>query len=119
MKGDIISRSKLKEDFADMSDGYPIFRADDMVSTKDIARVIDEAPTVWHPFTEEPTEEGQYLVQHFYKSWSGEIFITYEVVSSLEGLVMMIRFNEENGNRDMYYQAWQKIEPYEEEENEC
>lgn len=86
---------------------------DDLTRTE---RLIDNAPTVWHPFTEEPTEEGQYLVQHFYKSWSGEIIITYEVASSLEGLVMMIRFNEENGNRNNHYQAWMKIEPYEEEE---
>jgi CDP-diacylglycerol pyrophosphatase len=72
----------------------------------------------WHPFTEEPTEEGQYLVQHFYKSWSGRIFITFEVVDSLEELIGLIDINKKNGNRDNYYQAWMKIEPYEEKDNE-
>lgn len=102
-----------------MSDGYPIFRADDMVSTKDIARVIDEAPTVWHPFTEEPTEKGrQYLVQHYYKTWGGRVIITYEVADSLEELLTMVRFNKKDGNRDNHYQAWMKIEPYEEADND-
>lgn len=72
----------------------------------------------WHPFTEEPTEEGQYLVQHFYKSWSGHIFITFEVVDSLEELIGLIDINKKDGNRDNHYQAWMKIEPYEEKENE-
>lgn len=68
----------------------------------------------WHPFTEEPKEEGKYLVQHFYKTWGGQIIITYEVVA-LEDLVMMVRFEKKYVNRDNHYQAWQKIEPYEEE----
>ena len=72
----------------------------------------------WHPFTEEPKEEGQYLVQHYYKSWSGKTFIGYEVVDSLEELMGLIDINKKDGNRDNHYQAWQKIEPYEEEENE-
>jgi hypothetical protein len=72
----------------------------------------------WHPFTEEPTEEGHYLVQHFYKSWGGRSIITYEVADSLEELLGMIYFNKKNGNRDNHYQAWQKIEPYEEAEND-
>ena len=44
--GDLISRNALKEDFADMRDGYPIFSDTEMLSTKDIAKVIDDAPTV-------------------------------------------------------------------------
>jgi hypothetical protein len=72
----------------------------------------------WHPFTEEPTEEGQYLVQHFYKSWSGKIIITYRVFTSLEELMGLIDFNKKYGNRDNHYQAWMKIEPYEEAEDE-
>ena len=71
----------------------------------------------WHPFTEEPTEEGQYLVQHFYKSWSGKIIITYEIAVSLEELLGLINFNKKHGIRDIHYQAWMKIEPYEEEED--
>ena len=51
----------------------------------------------WHPFTEEPKEEGQYIVQHFYKSWSGEIFISYEVVDSLEELLGLINLNKKDG----------------------
>lgn len=74
--------------------------------------------SAWHPFTEEPMEEGQYLVQHFFKSWSGQIIITFKVIDSLEGMMDVIYFLKKNGNRDNHYQAWQKIEPYEEEENE-
>ena len=44
--GDLISRSALKEDFADMREGYPIFSDNEMLSTKDIAKIIDTAPTV-------------------------------------------------------------------------
>ena len=36
----------LKEDFADMREGYPIFSDTEMLSTKDIAKIIDNAPTV-------------------------------------------------------------------------
>ena len=36
----------LKEDFADMRDGYPNFSDTEMLSTKDIAKIIDNAPTV-------------------------------------------------------------------------
>ena len=74
--------------------------------------------SAWHPFTEESTEEGQYLVQHYYKTWRGQIIITFELADSLEELMGFIDFNKKNGNRDNHYQAWQKIEPYEEEENE-
>lgn len=35
----------LKEDFADMRDGHPIFSDSEMLSTKDIAKIIDSAPT--------------------------------------------------------------------------
>ena len=45
-KGDLISRSALKEDFADMREGYPIFSDTEMLSTKDIAKIIDNAPTI-------------------------------------------------------------------------
>lgn len=72
----------------------------------------------WHPFTEDPKEEGHYLVQHYYKSWSGKIINTYEVIPSLEELVVMVKYNKKIGNRDMHYQAWMKIEPYEEADNE-
>ena len=44
--GDLISREALKEDFADMREGYPIFSDTEMLSTKDIAKIIDNAPTV-------------------------------------------------------------------------
>ena len=71
----------------------------------------------WHPFTEEPTEEGQYLVQHFYKSWSGHIIITYKIVVLVD-LITMIEIDMKHGYRDNHYQAWMKIEPYEEAENE-
>ncbi len=46
VNGDLISRSALKEDFADMREGYPIFSDTEMLSTKDIAKIIDNAPTV-------------------------------------------------------------------------
>ena len=42
----LIDADKLKEDFADMREGYPIFSDTEMLSTKDIAKVIDNAPTV-------------------------------------------------------------------------
>jgi hypothetical protein len=74
--------------------------------------------SAWHPITEEPTKEGKYLVQHFYKSWSGYIIITFEVVDSLEELIGLIDINKKDGNRDNHYQAWMKIEPYEEAEND-
>ena len=45
-KSDLISREALKEDFADMREGYPIFSDTEMLSTKDIAKIIDNAPTV-------------------------------------------------------------------------
>lgn len=73
---------------------------------------------LWHPFTEEPEEEGQYLVQHYYKTWSGKIIITFELADSLEDLMNLTYFVMKHGNRDNHYQAWQKIEPYEEEEND-
>ena len=44
--GDLISRNALKEDFADMREGYPIFSDTEMLSTKDIAKIIDTAPTI-------------------------------------------------------------------------
>lgn len=74
--------------------------------------------SVWHPFSEEPEEEGQYLVQHYYLNWSGKSIITFEIADSLEDLMGLIYFDMKYGNRDNHYQAWQKIEPYEEEENE-
>lgn len=112
MNNDIISRKALKNTLNEIFDTVNVVAFDDIIA------VIDNAPTPWHPFTEEPTEEGQYLVQRYYKSWSGEIIITHEVVTSLEDLVMKIRFNKKYGNRDNHYQAWQKIELYEEEELE-
>ena len=45
-QGDLISRNALKEDFADMRDGYPIFSDTEMLSTKDIAKIIDNASTI-------------------------------------------------------------------------
>lgn len=36
----------LKEDFADMRDGQPIFSDSEMLSTKEIAKIIDMAPSV-------------------------------------------------------------------------
>ena len=41
-----IDADKLKEQIADMRDGYPRYREDDMVSVKTMARIIDEAPTI-------------------------------------------------------------------------
>ena len=46
MTNDLISRKALQEKFADMRDGYPIFSDSEMVSTKIIAQIIDDAPTV-------------------------------------------------------------------------
>ena len=46
MNNDLISREALKNSFADMREGYPIFSDTEMVSTKDIAKIIDNAPTV-------------------------------------------------------------------------
>ena len=37
----------LKEAFADMREGYPIFSDTEMVSTKDIASIIDNASTAF------------------------------------------------------------------------
>ena len=42
----LIDADELKEKFADMREGYPIFSNTEMVSTKDIADIIDNAPTV-------------------------------------------------------------------------
>lgn len=42
----LIDADKLKEGFADMREGYPIFSDTEMLSTKDIAKIIDNAPTV-------------------------------------------------------------------------
>ena len=42
----LIDANALKEKFADMREGYPIFRDDEMVSAKVIAEIIDNAPTV-------------------------------------------------------------------------
>lgn len=44
MNDDLISRSALKEAFADMREGYPIFSDTEMVSAKTIAEIIDNAP---------------------------------------------------------------------------
>ena len=125
MNNDLISRSELIKTLSDLVVGGEerIKEAGDGNSWVDgihsAYREINNAPTVplWHPFTEEPEEEGQYLVQHYYKTWSGKIIITYEVFT-LEELMGLIRFNNWHSNRDNHYQAWQKIEPYEEEENE-
>ena len=46
MEQRLIDANALKEDFADMREGYPIFSDTEMLSTKDIAKVIDSAPTV-------------------------------------------------------------------------
>ena len=46
MNNDLISRSALKEAFADMREGYPIFSDNEMLSTKDIAKIIDNVPAV-------------------------------------------------------------------------
>lgn len=112
MNNDLISRKALKNTLNEIFDTVNVVAFDDIIA------VINNAPTVWHPFTEEPNEEGQYLVQHYYKTWSGKNTISYEVVDSLEELIGLISINDKDGNRDNHYQAWQKIEPYEEEENE-
>lgn len=49
MNNDLISREALKEAFADMREGYPIFSDTEMVSAKTIAEIIDNAPTVEYP----------------------------------------------------------------------
>ena len=36
----LIDADALKEDFADMREGYPIFSDTEMLSTKDIAKII-------------------------------------------------------------------------------
>lgn len=121
MNNDIISRKALKKTMWDESHSIATFtecgteEARLGLTIDEVGHIIDEAPTVWHPFTEEPKGKGKYLVQHFYKTWGGQIIITYEVVA-LEDLVMMVRFEKKYSNRDNHYQAWQKIEPYEEEE---
>jgi hypothetical protein len=71
----------------------------------------------WHPFTEEPTEEGTYLVQYFYRDWNGNGYTKFDT-NHLEALKDNIKWNKKHGNRDIHYQAWMKIEPYEEEEND-
>jgi hypothetical protein len=48
----------LKEDFADMREGYPIFSDTEMLSTKAIAKIIDNAPTVDYPFYQEAYQTG-------------------------------------------------------------
>jgi hypothetical protein len=68
----------------------------------------------WHPITEEPTEEGTYLVQYFYRDWNGNEHTNFET-NHLEELKDNIEWNRKHGNRDNHYQAWQKIEPYEED----
>ena len=45
-EGDLISRSALKEQFADIRQDFPKFHQFSFVSTEEIARKIDNAPTV-------------------------------------------------------------------------
>lgn len=54
----LIDADALKEDFADMREGYPIFSDTEMLSTKDIAKIIDNAPTVEYPFYQEAYQTG-------------------------------------------------------------
>mgnify|MGYP003556780478 FL=1 len=54
----LIDADKLKENFADMREGYPIFSDTEMLSTKDIAKIIDSAPTVEYPFYQEAYQSG-------------------------------------------------------------
>lgn len=42
----LIDANALKEKFADMREGYPIFNSDDNVSVAVITEIIDNAPTV-------------------------------------------------------------------------
>lgn len=121
MNNDIISRKALKKTMWDESHSIATFtecgteEARLGLTIDEVGHIIDEAPTPWHPFTEEPNEEGQYLVQHFYRDWNGNKHITFDT-NCLEDLVSNIERNKKYGNRDSHYQAWQKIEPYEEEE---
>lgn len=70
-----------------------------------------QEPEGWHPMTEKPELPGDYLLQHYYRTWSGEDQITYEI----HDLPAVLEIIDHNGTRNSHYQAWMKINPFQED----